>query len=280
MKFTFFALSLALACSLGSAFAGPGVPAFKKVMIILFENEDAQSVMNSPSFRTFATTGANLTNMTAETHPSQANYVALISGDTQGVTGDQNVNISAHHIGDLLEAAGRNWKIYLEGYPGNCFTGASVGNYVRKHNPFISFLNIQTNPTRCNQHLVGAGEIDKDIANGTLPDYSIYVPDLRNDGHDTGLAFADSWFKTIFFPILKDQRFMQDMLVVATFDESHTKSANSIYTAFYGDAVIPQSSSNLPYNHYSLLRTIEDVFGLGTLGLRDRAAAPIQGIWR
>lgn len=262
------------------SFAAPPVPAYKKVMVVLFENEDAKKAMDQPAFRTFATKGANLTNLNAEVHPSQGNYIALVSGDQQGVRGDGNVNIDANHIGDLLEAAGRSWKIYLEGYPGNCFTGARSGQYVRKHNPFISFRNIQNDGARCAKHLVEAGSITSDIANGTLPDFSLYIPDLKNDGHDTGVAFASRWFGDVFFPFLSDERFMRDMLVIATFDESGPNGKNIIYGALYGESVISGSSSAVRYDHYSILRTIEDTLGLGTLGLKDQSAIPIRGIWR
>ncbi|MBS1962954.1 MAG: hypothetical protein JST04_12115 [Bdellovibrionales bacterium] len=259
--------------------ASAAVP-FKKVMIVVFENEDASRVLDQPHFKDFAAKGAYLGNFVAETHPSQGNYIALVSGDLHGVRTDSNVNIDAKHVGDLLEAAGMNWKIYLEGYPGNCFTGARSGQYARKHNPFVSFKNVQTDPARCNRHLVGAGEVDRDIQAGTLPEFSVYVPDLQNDGHDTGVAYADRWFGNVFGAFARNPKFMKDMLVIATFDESSLTGGNRIYTALYGDSVVGGSVSKAPATHYSILRLVEDAFGLGNLGASDRSANRITGIWR
>ncbi len=74
---------------------------------------------------------------------------------------------------------------------------------------------------------------------------------------------------------------MKDMLLVVTFDEDDKSTSNNhIYTAVYGDSVQPGSVSQNAYTHYSLLRTIEDTLGLGTLGQNDASAAPITGIWR
>jgi hypothetical protein len=263
-----------------NAQAAVPAPSFKKVMTVIFENENASKANAQPGFSAFAAHGANLTNLIAETHPSQANYIALVSGDRQGVKGDASIDIDAKHIGDLLEGAGRSWKIYLEGYPGGCYTGTRTGDYVRKHNPFISFKNIQNDLVRCAKHLVPATELNQDIAAGTLPDYSIYVPDLKNDGHDTGVAYADRWFTASFVPLLSNPKFMRDMLVIATFDESGLLGGNKIYTALYGDSVIPGSTSAIGYDHYSLLRTIEETLGVGSLGLHDASSAPITGIWR
>ena len=80
---------------------------------------------------------------------------------------------------------------------------------------------------------------------------------------------------------MKNPAFMKDMLLVITFDEDDkSTTSNHIYTALYGDSVQPGSVSADTYTHYSLLRTIEDTFGLGTLGQNDNSASPVTGIWR
>ena len=66
-----------------------------------------------------------------------------------GVSGDGKYDLNDKHVGDLLEAAGLDWRTYAEDFPGKCFTGGSSGKYVRKHNPFMSFTNVTTNPARC-----------------------------------------------------------------------------------------------------------------------------------
>ena len=269
-----------LSLTFTSAFAAPPAPAFKKVFLVMFENEDAKKVLDQPTFKLFAEHGAYFTDLNAEVHPSQANYIALISGDLQGVRGDGNQDVDAKHIGDLLENTGHTWKAYLEDYPGNCFTGARSGQYARKHNPFISFLNIQNDPARCNAHLVNAATLASDIQNNTMPDFSLYIPNMRNDGHDTGVAFADQWLSKAIIPLFQVENFMRDMLVILTFDESSIVGGNKIYGAFYGDGIQRGVVSSQRYDHYSILRSIEDTLGLGSFGLNDMKAAPITGIWK
>ena len=264
----------------GKAFSALPKGQFKKVMVVVFENTDFAVALNQPFFAKLAHEGALLTNFTAEIHPSQGNYIAMISGDTQGVTNDKTMDLSGKTLVDLLEAKGKTWKVYLEGYPGNCFTGSISGNYARKHNPFISFKNIQSNPARCS-HLVSATQLNTDVQAGTVPDYSFYVPDLKNDGHDTGAPFADAWYSRTFGPRLLDPRFMKDLLLVSTFDESGKgSSGNHVYTSLYGSMVIPASTSGASVSHYDLLRTIEDGLAIGNLGLNDAQATAVTGIWK
>lgn len=254
---------------------------FKKVMIVVLENTDYDKARVQPFLKSLSNIGAVLTNFHGEGHPSQGNYIALTSGDVNGVKSDRNYDLKVSHIGDLLEARGLTWKVYAQGYPkGKCYTRKSKGRYVRKHNPFISYVNVQKDEKRCLSHIVNADVLNEDLKNKSLPDYALYVPDMNNDGHDTGIAYADKWLEKTFGPLLKNSDFMRDMLFVVTFDEDEGSKRNRIYTALVGDGVIAGSSSDVLGDHYSLLRTIEDVFELGTLGKKDEKSAPLVGIWK
>lgn len=250
---------------------------FQKVMNVIFENTDYRPTMQQDFFAYFASQGALLSNFYADFHPSQGNYISMIAGDNFGVYGDGNVTIDQLSIVDRLEEKGLSWKVYAEGYPGDCYLG-NAGQYVRKHNPFISIMNIQKNPKRC-AHIVNAKQLAIDIANDEVPNYSFYAPGLDSDGHDTGVAYANDWFKMTFTPFIKEPKFMKGMLLVATFDESTFFGGNHIYTAMIGEGVVPGSESSLRYGHCSLLRMIEDNFSLASLGQRDLDATPISGIW-
>ena len=273
-------LSLFSASSYASSSSLSPPPSFKKVFVVVFENTNYKDALNQPNFKKIASEGALLTGFMAEEHPSQGNYIALVSGDSFNIKSDRPVNLDVRHLGDLLEAKGLNWKVYLEGYPGNCFTGTSTGRYVRKHNPFISFKNIQSDSARCNAHLVNANQLQADIQANRVPEFSLYIPDLDNDGHDTGSAYADSWLGKTLVPLFKNPVFMRDLLFVPTFDENDGLGANQIYTALYGDSVIPGSTSSTRYSHYDLLKTIEDTLGLGDLGRKDAKASSITGVWK
>jgi len=252
---------------------------FKKIMIIVLENTDYDEALKQPFMSKLTQQGALFTNFNAESHPSQPNYIAMVSGSTQGVTGDGNVNLSVSHIGDLLEAKGLDWKVYAEDFPGNCFQGATQSRYARKHVPFISFKNVQTNPARCKK-IVEAAALNTDIQNGTVPAFSLYVPNLDNDGHDTGAAYADSWLSKTFGPRLANPQFSKDMLLVVTFDENEGTAGNQIFTTLVGDSVAPGATSNTNLNHYSLIKLVEDEYGLGSLGKGDAQSTGITGIWK
>lgn len=256
-------------------------PGFRRVMVVVLENADYKKAVRQPFLAGLMKRGATLTDYHAITHPSQPNYVALIGGDTLGIVDDSRVDLNdrVRHLGDLLEAKGKTWAAYAEDYPGHCFYRERNGRYARKHEPFMSFLDVVTVPHHCAK-VKDAAELDKDLAADALPDFSLYTPGLDNDGHDTDVAYADRWLKKRFGPLLDDPEFMGGMLFVVTFDEDSGTKGNRILTVLVGDTVKSGVKSSTRYDHYSLLRTIEDAFKLGTLGRHDARASPIDGIWR
>jgi hypothetical protein len=251
---------------------------FDRVVTVMFENTNYATAIKQPFFASLATTGANFTNFVAETHPSQANYIALTAGTMGPVKGDGNYNLDLTNVVDLLEAHGISWKVYAEGYPGNCFTGTTNSRYARKHNPFISFKDIQDDPARCAK-IVDASEFDTDLASGNLPAYVFYIPDLDNDGHDTGAAFADNWYKAKFGPVVADASVMKNTILLSTFDESGAGAKNLVYTTIVGPGVKPGDYAD-QVSHYSLLRLVEDNWALGTLGRIDGTAPVMPLIWK
>lgn len=254
-------------------------PPFTRAMIVVFENTNYQEALSQPFFSQVAQSGATFTHFLAESHPSQPNYIAMIAGDTFGVTNDSPVNLEATNVGDLLEQSGKSWKVYAEDYPGNCFQGTTSGKYARKHVPFISFKSVQSDPQKC-ANIVNATQLDQDVRTQGLPDFSMYIPNLNNDGHDTNAAFANNWLSQTFGPRLNDPSFMNGLLLVITFDESENLfGPNQIFTAFYGTGVKAGSVVSSQNSHYSVLRTIEDALGIGNLGRNDATAQAIEGIW-
>jgi hypothetical protein len=127
----------------------------------------------------------------------------------------------------------------------------------------------------------------KDPKKFPLPRYMFYTPNLDDDGHDPfynsrkGLQKGSHWLETFFgtwFPW--DQKEMKGTLVVVTYDESEGNEKNDrIYTVFLGDMVKNQTVDK-EYNHYSVLRTIEDNFSLPQLNSGDANAAPITEAWK
>ncbi|KAI8619890.1 phosphoesterase [Chytriomyces sp. MP71] len=247
-------------------------------MTIILENQDAANAFADPYLADLANRGYAMTNYHGVTHPSQPNYIALVSGSRHGVFLDMNWNVDDSSIADPIEAAGLTWKSYQESWPGNCFSGQSSGTYHRKHNPFISFNNIRNDPARC-ANIVDASKLAADAAAGQLPNYIFYTPDINHDGHNTGLAAASQWLQGFLEPLLADPAFA-DTLFHITFDEAANYFApNKIYTVLLGQGILGAGKTDdVEYNHYSFLATLEQIFGLPSLGQNDASATliPLQ----
>lgn len=276
-------LGLALAMTLVISPSDASTPTpkrkFDKVFVIVLENASASQALRQPYMKSLLSRGAYLSNFYAAEGHSQPNYFAMTSGSTHGVTTNDMVDLDVRHIGDLLEAKGKSWRQYANGYPGDCFLGKASGRYRRRHAPFLSYKNIQRSPARC-AYAVKGSSLDADIAAGRLPTYSLYIPDNDQNGHDAGVATADRWLRSAFDKKFSDPRFMRGMLVVITFDEDDGEHGNHIYTLLLGESVKAGAQVSSRQDFYTLLRTIEDNFSLGTLGQHDKSAKPITGIWR
>jgi hypothetical protein len=260
------------------------VPIVRRVVVVILENTDAGVAERLPFITRLAARGALLRNTRCIGHPSQPNYIVLAAGSTLGVTGSEPATIDASHLGDLVERKGLSWKIYAENYPGNCYLGETFGTveqgqYVRRHVPFLAFVNVQRNFDRCLAHVVGAPNFDADLAAGALPNLAVYIPDNRHNGHDTNAFFADAWLESRFGTLLDDPRLAEETLFIVTYDESSSPDLR-VTTVLLGPMVRVGAVSLDPHDHYDLLRTIEEALDLDTLGRLDATAHPIAGIWR
>jgi len=235
----------------------------------MFENHSYDEVAKDHNFNTYFNLGRNLMNYFAITHPSQPNYWCQIGGDYFGIKSDSNHDLPYSNLVDLLESKHISWKAYQEDYPGHCNPAASVGKYYRKHNPFMSFNSIRTNATRCAK-IVNSNELDSDLAAGTLPEFSYFTPNIDNDAHNTNIAFAGNWLHKFLSPRLS--KFPNGTLFVITWDEDDYSEHNQIFTAIWGSMIEPRTKDHTRYDHFSLLRTIEDNWSLGSLGRHDASA--------
>ncbi|KAI8338656.1 phosphoesterase family-domain-containing protein [Chlamydoabsidia padenii] len=264
---------------------------FDRVVIFIFENVDYADAMKNKYFNSLADkhNGVTLTNFNALTHPSQPNYaslnrkwrlIGLISGSTEGCVDDNMVNLDRDTIVDLLETKHISWKSYQQDFANECDLSMMSGNYARKHNPFISFKNIQENPDRCSK-IVNANVLDQDISHGTVPQFVFFTPNMDNDGHNTNVTYAGNWFESYLEPLMKQENITKNTMFISTFDEAehYTNVPNQIQTVLFGPDFKRTSKSktdNTAYDHYSILRTIEDNWDLGTLNLVDRIATPLK----
>jgi len=192
---------------------------------------------------------------------------------------DNQVNLKAPHLGTLLEKKGLQWKAYAEGYPGNCFLGMKKGKYVRKHVPFLSFIDVQNSKERCGR-VQNAESFFRDVKARALPEYSLFVPDLDHDGHDTSVRESSQWFSDTFGGVLQDSAIMKDTLFIITYDESERYlGSNQIYTVMIGANSRAGFKVNSQITHYSVLRMIEEIFDLGSLNQNDFSAVKVPDFW-
>ncbi|KAI9358235.1 phosphoesterase family-domain-containing protein [Zopfochytrium polystomum] len=261
-----------------AAAAATSESCIKNVMYIVFENQNQATVESNAYFgTTLRNKGYYLKKMAAETHPSQPNYIAMVAGDTLGVTGDGNVNLAQTSIADLLDAKGITWKAYQEDYStSGCNTAATIGRYARKHNPFMSFTSISKNATRCAAHIVNSAQLDTDAAAGKLPQYMFFTPNLDDDAHDTDVPTAATWLKAFLEPKLTSAAYKNTLFFV-TFDETASFTAvGPIYTVLVGAGIQGAGvSDSTAYTHYSFLKSVEGLFGLGSLGRKDASATAV-----
>ena len=264
----------------GRATAAAPVPAFAHVAVIVFENKESTSVLGNPAAPTFNSYGrryAKLTRYYGVTHPSLPNYLALVSGSTQGITTNcTDCVVDAKSLADTLEASGRTWKTYAEGLPAPGFLGAFNGRYAKKHNPFAYFRGIAEDQAR-RARLVPLSQLGPDVRAGTLPSFSLVVPDLCHSMHDCSVAVGDAWLRSQIGKFVK----LPKTVVFVVFDEGSTSIRGGGHTAALaiGRAVRPGSRFARVTGHYGILRTIEQAWGLPLLG-RSAHVAPITGIWR
>ncbi|MGW2212812.1 alkaline phosphatase family protein [Streptomyces sp. NPDC001781] len=255
--------------------AAASVPTPDHTVVVVFENHAYSQVIGSssaPYINSLRTGGADLTASYGETHPSQPNYFALFSGSTQGITDDSCYTpgfSSAPNLASELIGAGKSWASYNETLPGQGSTTCSSGNYARKHNPWFGFSNVPTSTAKT------FTQFPADYS--TLPQVSFVVPDLCSDMHDCSVSTGDTWLKNKLGAYATWARTHNSLLVV-TFDEDNRLSGNRIPTVLYGQPVTAGSTSSATYNHYDLLRTLEDMHGLPHAG-NAASGKDITGIW-
>jgi len=259
------------------------VPDFTHVVVVVFENHEASGIVgnaDAPTFNALGARYASLTSYHGVTHPSLPNYLALVSGSTHGITDDcTDCVVSARSLADTLAAAHKTWKTYAEDLPSPGYTGAFSGDYAKKHDPFVYFRDVAGSQAR-RDNVVPFTQLARDLAAGTLPDFSLVVPNLCNDMHNCSVATGDAWLKAHVAPLARSPE-MRGGVVFVVFDEGTTddEGGGRVDALALGPTVRAGSTFAKTTNHYGLLRTIEDAWGLPPLGLSAKGT-PIGGIWK
>lgn len=239
------------------------------------------------------------------TQPSQPNYIAVTSGSTWGSAAnnnDQRVALDHTNIVDQFEEHNVSWKAYMESAPYPGYMGGRYmdpngsGAYAPGHNPFVLYPSIIDNPERLNK-VVPLTQLSTDIADHKVPEFVWITPNLCHDMHmgpgcDTldetqlerlGDNFVDEWVKKI----MNSNAWTGNSTIFITYDEGPggeyccdslpvTAGDLSKSPEVHGGGNVPMIvisrhgsrgyTNNEKYNHYSLLRTIEENWDLGYLG--------------
>lgn len=272
----------------------PLVPNFEHIVMVVFENKEYGTVIRNPTmpyFNILATSYTLLNQHYAVTHPSLPNYIAMISGDTQGITSNcEDCFIDAPSLPDIIEASGRSWKTYQENMPEPCFLGSTV-LYAQKHNPFVYFDPVRLDADRCVEAIVPYGQLEVDIAQDQLPNFVFITPNLCHDAHDCPLSQADIWLDGLMDQLIPAlDATSKPYLVVLTWDEGQgdhgccglaEPAGGRIPTVLVSPQVKNGFEDETPYTHYSLLKTIGEAWGMPYLGhAGDEGTAIILAPWK
>ena len=189
------------------------------------------------------------------------------------------------------------------GHPGinsvdNTQKATATDEYATRHDPFVYFHSIIDDTALCDSHVVNLDLLPHDLGSAVdTPNYVFITPDLCDDGHDSpcangqpgGLAQADAFLRQWVPQITSSPAFTQQHgLLIITFDEADTSDTSAccgeipgpdspepgvngpgggdIGAVLLSPCIAPGTVSTVPYNHYSMLRSVEDIFGLPHLG--------------
>ena len=252
-----------------------GVPTPAHVVVVIEENQSYNDIIgnsSAPYINSLASGGALFTNSFAISHPSQPNYLALFSGSTQGVSDDNACGpFSGPDLGSALAAAGRTFGGYSEDLPSTGSTVLTSGEYARKHNPWSDFSDVPSSENMPFTSFPGSTNYS------SLPTVSIVVPNLLDDMHDGTINQADTWLQSNLGAYATWAKTHNSLLIV-TWDEDDGSQSNQIPTIFYGQPVKPGNYSEY-VDHYGVLRTIEDMYGLAHMN-NTASATPITDAWQ
>jgi hypothetical protein len=237
------------------------------------ENHDYGDVIGNPDapyINDLADRYALATNYYAVSHPSLPNYLALLGGSTFGIDSDcTTCVVPKRSLVDQLQAHRISWKAYMQGMPSACFKGADTKRYAVHHNPFMYFPSVASNIVRC-QNVVPFTQYRKDITNNDLPRFVWITPDLCNDGHDCGVYTMNKFLHNNVPKLL--EHLGDNGVLFLVWDEGTTDdgccrlaSGGHVVMIAAGPGAMQATTSDVGYDHYSILRTIESSWGLGLM---------------
>lgn len=220
-------------------------------------------------------------------HPSEPNYLWMEAGTNFGIANDNppatNHQSTTMHLANLLEAAGISWRSWQEEISGSNCPLTDVGRYAAKHNAAVFFDDItDTNSPvapRCIAHVRPYSEFPPALGNGSLARYNFITPNLCDDGHDScaplndPIRQSDTWLSTELPRIMRSRAYQEGGIVFVLWEESEPSVTclSLSPTCPVGFLVIsPLGKGNgyhntIPYDHSSLLKSVQEIFGVTPL---------------
>jgi Predicted membrane protein len=263
--------------SLSAAAATSGlIPRYDHVVIVVMENASFTSIVgnttDAPYINSLISSGVYFSQSYAVTHPSEPNYLALFSGSTQGITDDGcPYTFGTDNLGHQLIGAGYSFAGYSETMPSIGYTGCTYGTsgYARRHNPWVDFSDLSSSTN------LPYTMFPSDYTQ--LPTVSFVIPNLCDDMHDCSISTGDSWLSTHINNYVTWAKTHNSLLILTWDEDDDLALDNHIVTLFAGANIKPGTYSE-QINHYNVLRTLEDMYGLAPLG-NASAATPITDVW-
>jgi hypothetical protein len=254
---------------------------YDHVIWIWFENHSYDKIIGStsaPYINSVASECGLATNYHNVTHPSLPNYIAATSGATQGITSDGNPGATySRNVASVfsqVDSIGK-WRSYEESMPSNC-DGAPAKPYAPKHNPAAYYTPEHASCLQEDVSLgtVTSGSLISDLASGALARFTFITPNLVDDMHNGTVAQGDAWLATWLPKIVGSTTYKAGKTAIfITWDEGSGGTvgedclANAsdpschVATIVISPFTVPGTTSTQLFDHYSLLRTTEDMVG-------------------
>jgi hypothetical protein len=277
--------SSAASVKCGTAQSAPKT--YRHVIWIWMENHPYDAIIGSseaPFTNRLAADCGLATNYHNITHPSLPNYIAATSGGTQGISDDCQPSECSKRVQSVfgqVQAAGMTWATYQESMPSPCdlSTGSGSnpsGDYAPKHNPAVYYLPLRAG---CRQRVVplgtpSSGALAHALETRSLPRFSFITPNLCNDTHDCPVSTGDTWLSRWVPAIVSSPAYRAERtVIVITWDEGEGGSTDDcalntsdagchVATLVVSPSTPRGTRSAVLFNHYSLLKTTEQLLGL------------------
>jgi hypothetical protein len=247
-----------------------GAPHYEHVVWIVLENVGYSIVGSSsaPFMNRLALSCGLATNDLAVAHPSLPNYIALTSGSTQGITDDAEPSAHRLSVPSIFSQLKGDWRALEESMPSSCDRVTS-GNYAARHNPAVYYANLTSTCAR--------NDVPLTLPLNLASTFTFITPNICDDMHSCPVATGDAWLQRMVPMILSSTQYQSGSLVLfITFDENDAEATNRVPTVVIAPSVPRGSRVGASLNHYSLLRTTEEILGLPLLG-GARSARSMSG---